>query len=64
MTKYVLRYFKDIDGQPAWFKGMTAIGPELTRELSEAMRFAAAQEAEMSPGNLHPLCPMRTEEAP
>lgn len=59
--KYALRYFKDIDGKPAWFHMMTAIGPKLTTDRKEVHTFDSEQEANAHPAIYHPLCLLDAE---
>lgn len=53
---YALKYFREIDGKPAWFQEMTGIGPRLTDELCKAMQFETKQEASRHPAANHPIC--------
>lgn len=58
---YRLRYFRDINGKPAWLAGMSAIGPYTTTNETEALEFATEQEAKQHPAYAHPLCLLDVE---
>jgi len=64
MKEWSLKYFQQIDGKPAWVAGYTGIGPRLTTEPKEALRFKTQREAMKHPSYPHPTCLVEIEEAP
>lgn len=61
---WTLKYYTMINGKDAYFKEMGAIGPMLTTNPEEAMRFSTEAEAMKNPAFSHPLCLLETRKLP
>ena len=61
---FALRYFKKLNGKPAWFEEMTGIGPAFTSDPNKAARFASKDAALASPAARFAMAPVDVVEAP
>ena len=61
---FALRYFKKLNGKPAWFETMTGVGPAFTTDPNKAARFPSRGAALASPAATFAMAPVDVVEAP